>query len=475
MVLSASSFVAALAAANTVAAETVLGAVIFTRHGDRTPKMFTPYALTRLGLQQNFRSASFYRATYVEDGAPKKIWNISADEALPEQLFVSTPDEPTLFSTTSAFMQGLYPPLTGSDATGELLANGTTITAPFGLNYVQLHGEDAETTDTIWLKGDVSCPTYTKASNSFKSSTVYKERTDATRAFYATFKPLLDGIFADADLTYDKAYSIFDYLNVHYVHNTTVHEALTEDQLFQLRTLADSHEWGLVYNESQPERSLPARSWIAKVHAQLNATVNSAKAPKLSVLTGSYNTFQNWFGLSGVHKLNPNFLGLPDYASTLVFEAVTNATVTSTLPPLEDISVRFLFRNGSAPDAPLTAWPLFETGKELLSWSEWSEHISGIQIASPAAWCKECGATSTEKPFCPVAAASAPMQFPTKSGDLSLAAAGAIGAATTLGVVGLLAALLMLLGLRLSRRRPAAQPIQVSKIVDDKSSGQASV
>lgn len=147
---------------------------------------------------------SFYRANYIEDDAPKKILGISASEAVAEQLFVSTPDEPTLFSTTSAFMQGLYPPLTGSDAAGELLANGTTVTVPFGLNYVQLHGEDAETTDTIWLKGDVACPTYTKASGSFKNSTVFKERTEATKAFYASFKPLLDGVFTEADLTYGK-------------------------------------------------------------------------------------------------------------------------------------------------------------------------------------------------------------------------------------------------------------------------------
>jgi len=188
----------------------------------------------------------------------------------------------------------------------------------------------------------------------------------------------------------------------------------------------------------------------------------------------SYNTFQNWFGLSGLHKLDPNFFGLPDYASTLVFEAVTNATVASGLPALGDISVRFLFRNGSDPDAPLTSWPIFESGKELLSWSEWSERISATQIASAVAWCKECGATSTDKPFCPVAAASAPLRLPAKSGDMSLAVAGVIGAAVTLGVLGLAAVLLALLGLRLSRRRPAVQPM-ASKTIDDKSSGKGSV
>ncbi|KAH7106850.1 histidine phosphatase superfamily [Auriculariales sp. MPI-PUGE-AT-0066] len=459
MLLTAAVAIALALGNAAAAAETVLGAVIFTRHGDRTPKVWSPYHLTTLGLNQNFNAGSFCRSTYIAKDAPKQILKISPDLAQADQLYVGTPDEPTLFSTTAAFVQGLYPPLAASAATGESLANGSTVNLPEGLNYIQMHGEDSDAPDTIWLKGDVNCPTYLNASASYKQSEEFVALTAATKAFYASFKPLLDGVFAEKDLTYDKAYTIFDYMNVMKVHNKTVSEALTADQLFQLRTLADTHEWALMYNSSQSERSLPARTFIAKIHEQLSATVSSATGPRLSVLTGSYNTFQSWFGLASLHKVDPDFFGLPDYASTLVFEAVTNADTASGLPSLDDVSIRFLFRNGSAANAPLTAWPLFETGKETLPWNEWEQHVIELQIASPDAWCGVCHATKKEKTFCPAVLEAVGPTLSAKKASMSAAVAGVTGAATTLGVISLLVVVAGCLGLRLTRRKRAAPAV----------------
>jgi hypothetical protein len=61
-----------------------------------------------------------------------------------------------------------------------------------------------------------------------------------------------------------------------------------------------------------------------------------------------------------VQQLNTTITGIVDYASSMAFERITNATVSNTTYPTNDqISVRFLFSNGTAAANPLTAYPLF--------------------------------------------------------------------------------------------------------------------
>jgi hypothetical protein len=57
---------------------------------------------------------------------------------------------------------------------------------------------------------------------------------------------------------------------------------------------------------------------------------------------------QSFFGLADLISVDDNFYGIPDYASRLTWELVTNATMSSGSWPSEGgISVRFLFHNGT--------------------------------------------------------------------------------------------------------------------------------
>ncbi|EJD51819.1 phosphoglycerate mutase-like protein, partial [Auricularia subglabra TFB-10046 SS5] len=455
----------ALAALASVgAAETVLGVVVFQRHGDRTSKTFSPTHLTTLGLNQVYQSGLFYRSTYVEEGAPKQIHDIAPEAAAASQVYAATPDEATLFSTGYAFLQGLYPPVTRANAAAELLANGSSVEPPLGINYLQLHSENADAPESIWLKGDVACPAYISAAKSYSQSAEFKAIATAKETFYRRFTPLLTGLFTRDEIGYGKAYEIFDYLNVGYVHNMTIRGAIDEDELFQLRTLADAHEWALAFNASQPERSIPAKTFVGKVLAQLNQTVSTKTGPKLSLLVGSYITFQSFFGLASLQNQTDDFYGLPDYASSLVFEAVTNATVAAdTMPSLDDVSVRFLFRNGSAADAPLRSYPLFDKTTDLIPWNEFEERISTLQIATANRWCTQCDATQGNQPFCPATDSSEPV-LAAKSDDLSTTQAGVVGAMSTLGVVAILAVIAGFLGLRVTRRRRETHSFALSRL-----------
>jgi len=57
-------------------------AYIFHRHGDRTSKEYPPASLTDLGYQEVYSSGSFYRARYLDDSSPTKIYGISQDVPL---------------------------------------------------------------------------------------------------------------------------------------------------------------------------------------------------------------------------------------------------------------------------------------------------------------------------------------------------------------------------------------------------------
>ncbi|KAF7921346.1 hypothetical protein EAE99_007654 [Botrytis elliptica] len=67
-------------------------------------------------------------------------------------------------------------------------------------------------------------------------------------------------------------------------------------------------------------------------------------------MTGSYNTFLAFFALTNLITLasTNNFTGLPNYASSMVFELFSESDSSSrAFPAAENLNVRFLFRNGT--------------------------------------------------------------------------------------------------------------------------------
>jgi hypothetical protein len=90
------------------AAETVLGAYIFHRHGDRTAKALAPANLTNLGYEQVHTSGQYYRSRYLSGDS--KIRGINEDEVKLSQLQVQSPVDNVLQNSAMGFLQGLYPP-----------------------------------------------------------------------------------------------------------------------------------------------------------------------------------------------------------------------------------------------------------------------------------------------------------------------------------------------------------------------------
>lgn len=200
---------------------------------------------------------------------------------------------------------------------------------------------------------------------------------------------------------------VYDYVHVSQIHNQTIpsDDLLTNDTTHQLQTLADAHEWGLAYNESEPVRAIAGAVLGGQVLQALNATLTSplskASAQRFTIQFGAYGSFMAFFGLANLTAASENFRGIVDYASSITFELVTNATVngtgissTTTINP-DDVSVRFLFANGSASETNVPQeFPLFGQAETTISWNDFSASMANISISDTASWCQACGNTT---------------------------------------------------------------------------------
>lgn len=447
------------ALAATAAAETIHGAALFSRHGDRTPKVVGPTALTIDGQNQMFQSGSYWHSRYVSIESSKQILQISPFAYDASEIYSAAPDSPVLVMSGQAFMQGLYPP---SPAENMTLTNGTTMNAPLdGFQYVPIHSITPNSPDTIWLQGQEGCDSYDAAGEEFYLSPEYAALEASTGDFYMGFyDKLLAGVFPKENVTYKNAYMIFDYLNVGVVHNKTIAEAVTSDDLFQLRTLADSHEWALNGNASAQILLTAGQTVSSQLLTYLEKIVSTKGVKnKLNVFFGSYDTFQSLFSLLNLPSASPNFFGLPDYAAVVAIELLTANSTVFPSDPDNDLLVRFLFRNGTT-QGDAAVYPLFGHESPQFDTMPWGQFRTSMQTAigklnSTEQWCGICGSSA---PFCSMltsigpAVIISPENAASKKDKLSPAAAGGVGAVCALAVVAIGALLAALLGVRLRRK-----------------------
>ena len=251
------------------------------------------------------------------------------------------------------------------------------------------------------------------------------------------------------------------------IHNSSIpsSDVLTNSTLHQLLTLANAHEYGLAYNASDDTRAIAGMQLAGEILSYMNSTVTSGGAKKLGVQFGAYATALSLFGLLDLPAASADFTGVIDYASSLVFELVTTADTSSSglaFPAEEDLSVRFLFHNGSASLAsPPTPFPLFGGRDTTVPYALFRNKVSAFAVGDSEQWCKKCGNTAG------TCAAYANGNSGSGSGSgvsssqqnkrgsaISPAIGGVIGAMVTLAVVlGSLAAFMLLGGFRLVSKK----------------------
>lgn len=209
---------------NEAAAETVLGAYLFHRHGDRTTKSWPPTSLTALGTDQVFTSATWFRNRYIAANGTDPILHMSSDLVSLSQLAITAPVDNVLQSSANVFTQGLYPPA-GAEAI-QTLADGTSTQAPLNgyqyipVNIVSSASSTSGAEDSGWLQGSSGCANAISSSNDYLKSTEYLDFLNKTGSFYQDLLPVYNTTFNSSTATFKNAYTSM------YCSTPHAHEAL---------------------------------------------------------------------------------------------------------------------------------------------------------------------------------------------------------------------------------------------------------
>ncbi len=455
-----------VASATMVVAETTLSVFVFHRHGDRTAKAWPPTSLTTLGQDQIYRSGQYFREKYITDDKP--VYEVSRDVVVQSQINVESPVDIVLQNSAQSFLQALYPPV-GNDLGTQHLANGTKVKPPMdGYQLIPVNAvssdskSNSDPESVAWLQGISACDAAVASSSAYFQSTEYKALLASTKEFYERLQPVVGPY--DEELSFKNAYSIYDVINVATINNASIPSAnlLDKETLFQLRTLADQHQFSLAYNASEPIRAVAGSALAAQIVEHLDQAIESQSAQKLAIQFGAYATFMSFFGLAKLPEVSADFTGLVDYASSISFELTTEKDLADGYPAVEDINLRLLLSNGSAAYVGQEAYPLFGLGKTSLPYNTFKKEMEKFAIGDGKKWCSACGVTTGS---CAAYARNEEVKTASQERSMSLPVAGVIGALVTLVVVlGLQCVILIVGGFKVvSKRMMAHRAAQMSE------------
>lgn len=408
------------------------GIVILTRHGDRQGFYQSPTTysasqtnLTVLGYQQEYQNGQDLRSTYLT-GSEKAISGISVNIAQDAQISVEADgagEGEVIIDSANALLQGLYPPFNDSIT----LANNTIIS----WDRTQLIRVNTIEEDDISLEGWTDCNTWTTRLNDWYKSDDFLAKSKIANPFYASLKNVL----GNRPATLINAWNLYDFLNVNYIHNATILNEVTPDQLAQARYWANYHESGS-FTDGNPQNigNIAGQTMLPGLLSDIEQIANATNPLKIAYTAISYKPFLSLFSMwqSG-EDLSSSIV---DYASTLVIEVHTDNTLN------------FVFRNGTQGNFE----PIQVLGSlQNLPMNTFMTEMEKYQLPTLAAWCDAC--STTEERGCSTLAALngtggagyASIDSTIGRHRVSPVVAGVIGAMVTLAVV-VIALLLAFMG-----------------------------
>lgn len=408
------------------------GIVVLTRHGDRQGFYQSPTTysasqtnLTVLGYLQEYQNGQDLRSTYLT-GTQKQISGIAVDTAQDAQLSVEADgagEGEVIIDSANALLQGLYPPFNDTI----MLANNTAVS----WDRTQLIRVNTIDEDDVSLEGWTDCNTWTTRLNSWYKSDDFLSKSKVANPFFASMKNVL----GNRPATLVNAWNLYDFLNVNYIHNSTLKNEITSDQLAQARYWANYHESGS-FSDSNPNNigNIAGQTMLPGLISDIQQIANATNPLKIAYTAISYKPFLSLFSMwqSG-EALSSNIV---DYASALVIEVHTDNTLS------------FVFRNGTQGNFE----PFSVLGSDQnLPINTFKTEMEKYQLPTLASWCDVC--STTEERGCSNLAALngtggagyASIDSTMGRHRVSPVVAGVIGAMVTLAVV-VIALLLAFLG-----------------------------
>ncbi|KAK7021211.1 histidine phosphatase superfamily [Favolaschia claudopus] len=422
----------------------LLGAVILTRHGDRSgfyqdPKTYaaTGTTITPLGAQQEFQLGQQLRSLYLNASSPSFIEGFNSTLVDQNQIHVRADaggELGVIYDSAVALLQGMFPATTSDSTT---LADGTNVTAPLG-GYQYVPIESVEPANDVSLEGWTSCGAFDAATAAFYNSSEFAQKKSDSAAFLNLLPNFLDG----RPVTLENMYNIYDFINVQSIHNAQFARALPPTFLAQVYTLASWHENG-VFTSPQLDGigNIPGRTILPLILAELRSIANASDPLKFAYQSISYKPFFSLFGMTGAVEQHPELAEIVPYASALAFE------VRQPNAGGEPV-IRLNFKNGTGNDFK-TYDILGRTGDVPLS--DLVNHVNPALINSTTMWCTACN--NKQDRGCGALAAAASQASAAAQANsvhherISPVGAGFLGAGLTIAVVLAMFGVLAFLGL----------------------------
>lgn len=337
-----------------------VGSVILTTVNDLTPDQSE---LSDLGAYRQIQSGNFYRERYfgLDSQGNKKPSDFVCDNLnhdgvyMNQQIYAECTDKTPSEYNLIEFLQGLYPPTSAvidnttlSGLYGGRLANGTAYKGPFnGYQYVPIDAPSQTSNDYFYLAGNNQCPAMSKAIQASKKSDAYQNIYNSTVQFHQS---------SDSSLF-----------------------------LFNESSSSTSLRWSISYNNSSSNLTIGGKSILGAIYKCLSG----AKSKSSASLTILSTPFDNMFAIAGLLQLNKvstNFTGKPNDGATYVWDLLQNS--------IGEQFVMFSFKNGT--DFELTTYPMFDTEETVMKWSDFSNTMASISIASLEQWCKSCSSQAIQ-------------------------------------------------------------------------------
>lgn len=267
-----------------------------------------------------------------------------------------------------------------------------------------------------------------------------------------------ESIFSDAFpqgmANFFYASDLYEYAAYKWNHDNETHTKMNETELAILAMYAGLQQQDLngnITSNGAMISTISGQTLAAKVLASLELNMASGGSwNKLNLMFGSFEPMIAFFALAGLvdGPSGADFEPLPNPGAAMVFELFSTGG-NGSYPGIQDLWVRFLYRNSSLADASFLEYSLFQLGnsQSVLPYSDFTSGMLAISLDSFAEWCDTCGSINL---FCMGLANDAGdfsgSSSNGNSGSLDPVVAGAIGAAVTCGVIGLLLAIAVMLG-----------------------------
>ncbi|KAL1842597.1 hypothetical protein VTJ49DRAFT_4777 [Mycothermus thermophilus] len=316
--------------------------------------------------------------------------------------------------------------------------------------------------DSIWTRGFSRCKKHEASLLMFPNDTLADVLHQRSKTIYGRlWDKVFHDAFPRSEATFFNAHELYEYAVYRWIHDPKIHSALTLGDLEQLQGFA-WQEQTLKYAPTTGSSNSPVdlastmagRTLVSRVAALFTENIASrGERNKLNLAFTSHEPFLSFFALSDVclsdhieieatdvwssnksgsevdgddygHDGSSNHDGAdsdsdspterhnktdhtehtpyiaqspsPDFSSSKLRRR--RSISTSTYPSIDNLYVRFLYRNGSAdPKLPPAPCPLLGNTRTAMSFRHFNETVWSVGVANATSW---CGACESDAFFC---------------------------------------------------------------------------